>query len=211
MKKSILVYTMLLSFLSSILLPTAQAADYQLDYGDVLTISVWGFDELKADNLPISPDGKLSFPLVGEVAVKNLSTSQLTAKLTTSLSQYVKNPIVTVNLMKVRTTRVYVLGEVPKPGMFELTKDHTLLDAIGMSGYTAYAAKKKVSIIRRGETGSSLTVNLNALLTKGDFSQNVVLNEGDVVYLSSNGKMDFARDIFPWISAIYTANRIGKD
>ena len=211
MKKSILVYTLLLSFLASVILPTAQAADYQLDYGDVLTISVWGFDELKADNLPISPDGKLSFPLAGEMDVKNLTTSQLTAKLTTSLSQYVKNPIVTVNLMKVRTTRVYVLGEVPKPGMFELTKDHTLLDAIGMSGYTAYAAKKKVSIIRRGETGSSLTVNLNALLAKGDFSQNVVLNEGDVVYLSSNGKMDFARDIFPWISAIYTANRIGKD
>ena len=211
MKKSILIYTLLLSFLASVILPTAQAADYQLDYGDVLNISVWGFDELQVKDLPISPDGKLSFPLVGEVAVKNLSTSQLTTKLTTSLSQYVKNPIVTVNLMKVRTTRVYVLGEVPKPGMFELTKDHTLLDAIGMSGYTAYAAKKKVSIIRRGETGSSLTVNLNALLTKGDFSQNVVLNEGDVVYLSSNGKMDFARDIFPWISAINTANRIGKD
>ena len=211
MKKTFITYALILSFLSSILLPTVQAADYQLDYGDVLNISVWGFDELQVKDLPISPDGKLSFPLVGEVAVKNLSTSQLTAKLTTSLSQYVKNPIVTVNLMKVRTTRVYVLGEVPKPGMFELTKDHTLLDAIGMSGYTAYAAKKKVSIIRRGETGSSLTVNLNALLTKGDFSQNVVLNEGDVVYLSSNGKMDFARDIFPWISAIYTANRIGKD
>ena len=211
MKKTFITYALILSFLSSILLPTAQAADYQLDYGDVLNISVWGFDELQVKDLPISPDGKLSFPLVGEVAVKNLSTSQLTTKLTTSLSQYVKNPIVTVNLMKVRTTRVYVLGEVPKPGMFELTKDHTLLDAIGMSGYTAYAAKKKVSIIRRGETGSSLTVNLNALLTKGDFSQNVVLNEGDVVYLSSNGKMDFARDIFPWISAIYTANRIGKD
>ena len=211
MKKTFITYALILSFLSSILLPTAQAADYQLDYGDVLNISVWGFDELQVKDLPISPDGKLSFPLVGEVAVKNLSTSQLTTKLTTSLSQYVKNPIVTVNLMKVRTTRVYVLGEVPKPGMFELTKDHTLLDAIGMSGYTAYAAKKKVSIIRRGETGSSLTVNLNALLTKGDFSQNVVLNEGDVVYLSSNGKMDFAKDIFPWISAAYTANRIGKD
>ena len=211
MKKSILVCTLLLSFLSSIILPTAQAADYQLDYGDVLSISVWGFDELQAKDLPISPDGKLSFPLTGEMDVKNLTTAELTAKLTTSLSQYVKNPIVTVNLMKVRTTRVYVLGEVPKPGMFELTKDHTLLDAIGMSGYTAYAAKKKVSIVRRGQTGSSMTVNLNDILTKGDFSQNVVLNEGDVVYLSSNGKMDFAKDIFPWISAAYTANRIGKD
>ena len=211
MKKSLLVFSLLLYFIASILLPTAQAADYQLDYGDVLNISVWGIDELQAKDFPISPDGKLSFPLAGEMDVKNLTTAQLTAKLTTSLSQYFQNPIVTVNLIKARTTRVYVLGEVPKPGMFELSKDHTLLDAIGMSGYTAYAAKKKVSIVRRGEKVSALTVNLQAILEKGDFSQNIVLNEGDVVYLSSNGKMDFARDIFPWISAIYTANRIGKD
>ena len=210
MKKSILVYTLLLSFLASVILPTAQAADYQLDYGDVLTISVWGFDELKADNLPISPDGKLSFPLAGEMDVKNLTTSQLTAKLTTSLSQYVKNPIVTVNLMKVRTTRVYVLGEVPKPGMFELTKDHTLLDAIGMSGYTAYAAKKKVSIIRRGEKVSALTVNLQAILEKGDLSQDVTLNEGDIVYLSNNGKIEFFKDIAPYISTAYMLNRWDK-
>ena len=210
MKKSILVYTLLLSFLASVILPTAQAADYQLDYGDVLNISVWGFDELKADNLPISPDGKLSFPLAGEMDVKNLTTSQLTAKLTTSLSQYVKNPIVTVNLMKVRTTRVYVLGEVPKPGMFELTKDHTLLDAIGMSGYTAYAAKKKVSIIRRGEKTSSITVNLMAIIEKGDYSQNVTLNDGDVVYLSNNGKIEFFKDIAPYISTAYMLNRWDK-
>ena len=212
MKKSIITFALLLSFLSSILLPAASAAppDYTLDYGDVLSISVWGFDDLQAKDLPISPDGRISFPLAGEIDVQNLTTTQLIAKLTTSLSQYVKNPIVTVNLMKVRTTRVYVLGEVPKPGMFELTKDHTLLDAIGMSGYTAYAAKKKVSIVRRGERGSALTVNLQALLEKGDFSQNITLNEGDVVYLSNNGKIDFFKDIAPYISTAYMINRWDK-
>ena len=212
MKKSIITFALLLSFLSSILLPAANAAppDYTLDYGDVLSISVWGFDDLQAKDLPISPDGRISFPLAGEIDVQNLTTTQLTAKLTTSLSQYVKNPIVTVNLMKVRTTRVYVLGEVPKPGMFELTKDHTLLDAIGMSGYTAYAAKRKVSIVRRGERGSALTVNLQALLEKGDFSQNITLNEGDVVYLSNNGKIDFFKDIAPYISTAYMINRWDK-
>ena len=205
MKKTILVSTLLLFFLSSILLPAAKAAspDYTLDYGDVLSISVWGFDDLQAQDLPVSPDGRISFPVVGEIDVQNLTTTQLIAKLTTSLSRYVKNPIVTVNIMKVRTTRVYVLGEVPKPGMFELTKDHTLLDAIGMSGYTTYAAKKKVSIVRRGEQTSTMTVNLQALLEKGDFSQNITLNEGDVVYLSHNGKIDFFKDIAPWISQIY--------
>ena len=212
MKKTILVSTLLLFFLSSILLPAAKAAspDYTLDYGDVLSISVWGFDDLQAKDLPVSPDGRISFPLAGELNVQNLTTTQLTAKLTTSLSQYVKNPIVTVNLTKVRTTRVYVLGEVPKPGMFELTKDHTLLDAIGMSGYTAYAAKRKVSVVRRGERASSLTVNLQAILEKGDFSQNITLNEGDVVYLSNNGKIEFFKDIAPYISTAYMINRWDK-
>lgn len=208
--KSFIITWILILFCITGFTPSAQAADYQLDYGDVLTISVWGFDDLQVKDLPVNPDGKLSFPLAGEVEVKNLTTSQLTAKLTTALSQYVKNPIVTINLVKLRTTRVYVLGEVPKPGMYELTKDHTLLDAIGMSGYTAYAAKRKVSVIRRGEKTSALTVNLQAIMEKGDFSQNVTLNEGDVVYLSNNGKIEFFKDIAPYISTAYMINRWDK-
>ena len=209
-KKTTLILAIILSLFIFLPPQATQASDYTLDYGDVLSISVWGFDDLQAKDLPVSPDGRISFPLAGELNVQNLTTTQLTAKLTTSLSQYVKNPIVTVNLTKVRTTRVYVLGEVPKPGMFELTKDHTLLDAIGMSGYTAYAAKRKVSVVRRGERASSLTVNLQAILEKGDFSQNITLNEGDVVYLSNNGKIEFFKDIAPYISTAYMINRWDK-
>jgi len=117
-----------------------------------------------------------------------------------------------VNVAKFRTTRVYVLGEVNKPGMYELEKQHNLLDAIGMAGsYTKRTAKKEIFIIRKKNGKKPQKVNLLKLLKNGDISQNVALNEGDVVYLTSNGKINFATDILPWFSAVYQADRLGKD
>jgi polysaccharide export outer membrane protein len=119
------------------------------------------------------------------------------------LAEYIHNPKMAINIAKYHTTRVYVLGEVKKPGMYEIDKQHNLLDAIGKAeGYTDKAAKKKVFIIRRGETEPQY-VNLLNMLTKGNMEQNYSLNDGDVVYLSDNGKINFGTDIVPWITAMY--------
>jgi len=152
----------------------------------------------------IRPDGKISFPLVGEVTAAGLTTSQFTDLITKVLREYVNEPKVTVNVVKFRTTRVYALGEVVRPGMYELDKNHNLLDAIGIAGgYTQYAAKKLVFVLRNGKTEQPLKINLLRLLKEGDMSQNVPLGEGDVVYITSSGKLDFARDILPFIYGAY--------
>ncbi len=191
---------------------SAQPDEYKLGPGDVLNIGVWGYEDLKSEELIIRPDGKLSFPLAGELSVQGMTSGELTAALTTRLGNYVKDPNVTVNIAKFRTTRVYVLGEVNKPGMYELEKKHNLLDAIGMAGsYTKRAAKKEIFVIHKDNVDKPQKVNLLKLLQKGDISQNVALNEGDVVYLTSNGKINFATDILPWFSAVYQADRLGKD
>lgn len=191
---------------------SAQPDEYKLGPGDVLNIGVWGYEDLKSEELIIRPDGKLSFPLAGELSVQGMTSGELTAALTTRLGNYVKDPNVTVNIAKFRTTRVYVLGEVNKPGMYELEKQHNLLDAIGMAGsYTKRAAKKEIFVIHKDNVDKPQKVNLLKLLQKGDISQNVALNEGDVVYLTSNGKINFATDILPWFSAVYQADRLGKD
>lgn len=205
MKK--IINTFLIIFtLIAIILPTSSAfaQDYRLGAGDVLNISVWGYEELQLLELIVRPDGKIAFPLVGEVLVDGKSTAELTASLTTGLSEYVKDPKVTVNVHKFRTTRVYVLGQVQKPGLYEIEKQHNLLDAIGMAGgYTKDAAKKKIQIIRKDNTGKPIKANLVNLLSKGDMTQNYVLHNGDVVFLSDNGRIDFAKDILPWVSAAY--------
>ncbi|HML34160.1 polysaccharide biosynthesis/export family protein [Sporomusa sphaeroides] len=196
------------------MLPAA-AQHYRLASGDVLEISVWGHEDLQIKEIAVRPDGKIAFPLVGELPAGGLSPAELSQTITDSLSNYINNPVVTVNIFKYRTTRVYVLGEVAKPGMYELEKQHNLLDAIGMAGsYTKYAAKKKVYVIRGDKedintnTNTKVKVNLLNLLEKGDMSQNVVLNDGDIVFLSKSGKIDLARDILPWISATYQVTEI---
>lgn len=191
---------------------SAQPDEYKLGPGDVLNIGVWGYEDLKSEELIIRPDGKLSFPLAGELSVQGMTSGELTAALTTRLGNYVKDPNVTVNIAKFRTTRVYVLGEVNKPGMYELEKQHNLLDAVGMAGsYTKRAAKKEIFVIRRDNVDKPQKLNLLKLLQKGDVSQNVVLNEGDVVYLTSNGKITFATDVLPWITAAYQVERMGNE
>ncbi len=194
----------------------ALAQDYLLGPGDVIALNVWGYDEFNLKEVVIRPDGKVSIPLVGEIMAQGLSAAELTGKIAKGLREYLRKPDVTVNIVKFRTTRVYVLGEVNKPGLVELEKSHNLLDAIGaVGGYTKYAAKKQVFIIRHLGGGKlqtkPLKANLYKLLKKADMSQNYALGDGDVVYLSNNGKISFTQDILPFISAGYYLDRIGKD
>ena len=187
----------------------ALAQNYQLGPGDVLEISVWGYEDLQVKEIAVRPDGMIAFPLVGEVQAAGLTPGELNQTITRLLSKYVKNPTVTVNIMKFRTTRVYVLGEVTKPGMYELEKQHNLLDAVGIAGsYTKYTAKKKVFVISKNQTEKPRQANLLRLMEKGDMSQNYELADGDVVYLTTNNRIDFARDILPWVSAMYQVNEM---
>jgi len=196
-------------FIVNIAVNVVWAEEYHLDSGDVLTIGVWGYEELEIKEVAIRPDGRFAFPIVGEVQAAGLSTGQLTDVLKKGLSDYIKDPKVSINIAKLHTTRVYVLGEVAKPGMYELEKQHNLLDALGAAGsYTQKAAKKKVYIIRKDQTSTPIKVNLMNIWEKGDMTQNYALGNGDVVYLSGNGKIRFASDILPWISATYQINRI---
>lgn len=207
--KRVIRLLVLAVFVILIAVPTAWAEEYRLGPNDVLTIGVWGYEDLQIKEVAIRPDGKLAFPLVGEVQALGLSAGQLTEVLTKGLSAYVKDPKVSINIARPRTTRVYVLGEVVKPGMYELEKQHNLIDAIGIAGgYTKNAAKKKVLILRKDQMGNPIKANLVNFLTKGDLTQNYALNEGDVVYLSDSGKINFASDILPWISATYQLRRM---
>ena len=193
----------------------AQAASpeaYKLRPGDVLSITVLGYDEFVPANIGaggppgflVSPDGLFSFPLIGEVSIEGQTIGSLTEVLRIRLSEYLLTPRVTVNLARLGATRVYVLGEVVKPGSYEIEKAHNLLDAISAAGGpTKNGAKRNVYVVRQSKPGEFQKVNLLAFLQKGDQSQNVALYEGDAVYLTSNGRIDFAQDILPWITATY--------
>ena len=216
MKRLLLVVVAALMLLIS---GTALAAgEYIMSPGDKLLITVTGYEEYSSNPTQpesayiVRPDGRISFPLVGTIDTTDKTVGQFTEELRTKLAEYLVNPDVSVNLIQWGTTRVFVLGEVNKAGLYELNKSHRVLDAIGAAnGFTKDAAKKKVYLIRDGDEKKTTQLNFNDYLTKGDLKQNVVLHEGDCLYLTSNGRFNFNTDILPFISAWYMFDRIKND
>ena len=188
------------------------AAMYMLNGGDVLNIQVFDNPELSSPKeggvetnpYVVRPDGYFAMPLIGDINVNNKSTFDVTNEITARLSEYLKNPIVTINIMKEGSTRVYVLGEVKRQGLYELNKKHNLLDAISSAGgFTQFSAKKNVFVIRSGSQEPVLKVNVKQRMKGKNPSSNIPLYEGDCVFFTSNGKVDFGVDIYPFLRGAY--------
>jgi polysaccharide export outer membrane protein len=205
LKKSILA----LAAVTALWTGTACAEEYYMRPGDELNIVVTqqqdlGNSSTNQSPFVVRPDGNVSFPLVGEIHAEGMTVSQFTTVLQQGLSRYIVDPDVSVNISKLGRVRVYVFGEVRKPGAVELEKGHTVIDAIGAAqGFTRDTAKKKIFLIHQDQPKSLIPINLNNMLKTGDMSQNVTLREGDILYLTKNHRIDFARDIAPIFSSIY--------
>ncbi len=174
------------------------AAEYIMTPGDQLQIYVLGHPDISSTRAntdsayTVRPDGKLNFPLVGEIDINGLTVYEFTQLLTKELSEYIINPKITVNVAKLGTTRVFVMGEVRNQGMYELSKSHRVMDALGAAGgFTQKAAKKDIYLVRNlGKEGENVQkLNILNYMRKGDASQNLVLQEGDCLYLTSNRKV----------------------
>lgn len=214
MKKTILALTLALS-LQGLAAASAADNDYIMCPGDQLQVVVYRHTDISSplNSTPyiVRPDGKVTFPLIGDIDVTGKTVTEFTRQLEASLAEYLVRPQVSVNILKLGTTRVYVLGEVKKQGLYELEKSHRVLDALGKAeGFTEKAAKKKIFLIRKGAEEPVL-VNINNFLKKSDQSQNYVLNEGDCLYLTSNGKINIVRDIMPFVNGAYMISEIKKD
>lgn len=205
LKKSILA----LAAVTALWTGTACAEEYYMRPGDELNIVVTqqqdlGNSSTNQSPFVVRPDGNVSFPLVGEIHAEGMTVSQFTDVLQQGLARYIVDPDVSVNISKLGRIRVYVFGEVRQPGAVELEKGHTVIDAIGAAqGFTRDTAKKKIFLIHQDQPKSLIPINLNNMLKTGDMSQNVTLREGDILYLTKNHRIDFARDIAPIFSSIY--------
>lgn len=205
LKKSILA----LAAVTALWTGTACAEEYYMRPGDELNIVVTqqqdlGNSSTNQSPFVVRPDGNVSFPLVGEIHAEGMTVSQFTDVLQQGLARYIVDPDLSVNISKLGRVRVYVFGEVRKPGAVELDKGHTVIDAIGAAqGFTRDTAKKKIFLIHQDQPKSLIPINLNNMLKTGDMSQNVTLREGDILYLTKNHRIDFARDIAPIFSSIY--------
>ena len=156
--------------------------DYRIAAEDVLEISVWREEDLQRQVI-VRPDGGISMPLVGNVVAAGLTTAALEESLRVKLSKYIPDAIVTVSVVQLRGLRVYVTGEVLRPGQYEVGRYIDVLQAITLAGgFTPFANKKKIQIIRR-ENGREQILKFNyKQVEKGrNLEQNVRLQTDDVV------------------------------
>jgi polysaccharide export outer membrane protein len=130
----------------------AVSTDYRLATGDKLRIEVYK-DQQLSQSLQIRPDGKITLPLVGDVAAAGHTSIELRDAIATALKEYITNPVVTVIVVETMPEVVYVQGEVSKPGMFALLNGHlSVIQAIAMAGgFTDFANRKDITIVRGTE------------------------------------------------------------
>jgi polysaccharide export outer membrane protein len=170
--------------------------DYLIGPEDVLKIQVWDNPDLDR-TVQISREGTFSFPLIGSVKTDGLSVAQLEKELSNRLADgYLINPNITIAVDKYNSKKVFVLGEVHKPGTYPLTGRTDLLDIISQSGGPTSEAGFELMIIRpknpiikrnptlpqEAEEIEKITIDLYKLLN-GDINQNILLKEWDTVYV----------------------------
>ncbi len=162
--------------------PPANDTTYIIGPEDVLTIDVWNEKELSGP-VPVRPDGKISVPLLNDVQAAGLTPMQLMSSLTERLKKYVSDPTVTVTVTTVNSRKVYILGEVTRPGAFPLVPDMTVLQALTTAGGpTPYAKTSRIYILRsQNGAQNKLAFNYKQVVKGGSPEQNILLKSGDTV------------------------------
>lgn len=159
-----------------------QPADYLLHAGDKIEISVWKEMDLQRETI-VRPDGKFSFPLTGEIQAQGRTVDQIRADIGAKLVKYIPEPVVTVSVIGIDGNRIYIIGQVNKPGSYVMNPQINVLQALSLAGgATPYAALNDIIVIRgAGASQKTLTFRYNDVSKGRSLEQNIQLESGDVV------------------------------
>jgi polysaccharide export outer membrane protein len=187
MKRTIISF-LLICCLFSVFTGSVQGDDYRTGPGDVLKIIVYDNDDLTA-KVRISDAGTIVMPLLGRIDINKLTIDQITEKITRLLADgYLVNPQVNVFVEEYRSKKVVVLGNVRRPGITELTGPITFLELVSRSGGLEKDAGDTATIQRKQDGGEKvIVIDLRALIERGDLSQNIMIRDGDTVFISKAG------------------------
>jgi polysaccharide export outer membrane protein len=157
-------------------------SEYTIGADDVLSVIFWRDKELTAD-VTVRPDGKISLPLLNDVHAAGLTPAQLRERIAEESKKYVEDPNVTVVVKAINSRKVFITGEVRKPGPFPLTGPTTVLQMLSISGGLAdYAKPEKITIVRN-ENGKpvSFKFNYKEVIQGKKLAQNIELKPGDTI------------------------------
>ncbi len=169
-------------------------SEFAVGPGDVIDIVVWRHNEL-SKKIQIDPYGKFMYPLIGEINANGISVSKLSGIIKEGLSNYLVNPDVSVSIVSIQSQKVYVVGEVTKPGAFSFDTPMSAIEAISRAGgFTLDAKDESVMVIRGNrEKPQLIKLDLESTLKGGNIAQNIQLQGGDIVYVPATFIADVSR------------------
>lgn len=193
----------------------ATAPSYRLYRGDTVAIKAVGFDSGDADagdaklsgsgigGFTVGIDGYVQLPFIGNVKMEGLTLDEAKEVLMESLTQYLRIPDLSLLITSYGPRKVYVMGEVAHPGLVNLSIDNMNAYAALASagGWTSHGRSTRTQIIRVIDgTMYYRRLDMKQYIKKHDLTQNVMVEDGDIIYVPSSNGFKFNEDILPYVS-----------
>lgn len=156
--------------------------DYVIGPDDLLTIVFWREKDMSSD-VAVRPDGKISLPLINDVQASGLTPEQLRLVVTEAAGKFVEDPAVTVVVKGINSRKVFITGQVSKPGPFALGGPTTVLQLIATAGGVGEYSKSDKIVIMRTENGKTVShkFNYKEVVEGKNLQQNIDLKPGDTI------------------------------
>jgi polysaccharide export outer membrane protein len=160
----------------------AGVGTYPVNAGDLLEVLVWKEENLQKQ-VVVRPDGYFSFPLTGDIRAEGRTIEAIRGDISAQIARYIPDPVVSVSIFEPRGSKVYVIGQVNRPGEFPINRYVDVIQALSMAGgTTAFAKLDSIQILRReGATQTATTFAYGDIAEGKRLQQNIVLKPGDTV------------------------------
>lgn len=155
--------------------------EYVIGPDDVLEVAYWNDKEPSAE-VTVRPDGGISLPLVGDLMVAGLTPAAAAERIRVKASEFLQAPVVTVLVKRINSRKVFITGEVARPGAYPITGPTTVLQMIATAGgLTDFADREGIIVIRAGQTPQHFTINYKQIAKLRNLDQNITLVPGDTI------------------------------
>ena len=164
--------------------PETFGPEYRIGPGDQLGIEVWK-DQALTRAVVVLPDGKISFPLIGEIVAGGKTVAELKKEIEGKLAPYIQNLVLTVEVRQLNSTQIYVLGRVNAPGRVILTGNVDVLQALAIAGGpNSFANRSDIRVFRK-EGGGTVIIpfDYDDVTAGKKLETNILLRRGDVVFV----------------------------
>jgi protein involved in polysaccharide export with SLBB domain len=171
-------------------------AAYRVRSGDKLGVKFVYHPELSDAAVLVRPDGFISLPLVDDIRAAGLTTGELKAKIERAYAESLVDPVIVVSLVEYVAPRVFVGGQVSKPGSYELRQGQTVMQALIVAGGFTREAHRKTVLHARPAAGGNLkitVVDITKLLKPGGADRELALQDGDYVFVPDSKLSRFSQ------------------